>query len=64
MKFLALVCIFALVLAVAFALPAVNDESVVAVPSDAALLTEAENPQDPQGTLKLLLLKKKLLLFG
>ncbi|EDS36277.1 hypothetical protein CpipJ_CPIJ011256 [Culex quinquefasciatus] len=64
MKFIFALCMFALVLAVAFALPAVNDESIIAVPSDAAVMTDAENPQDAQGTLGLLLLKKKLLLLG
>lgn len=45
--------------AVVFAAPA-NDETILGEIEG----QDAANPQDPQELLKLLLLKKKLLLFG
>lgn len=45
--------------AMVFAAPA-HDETIVGQLGE----QEAANPQDPQSILKLLLLKKKLLLFG
>lgn len=48
-----------LVFAVVFAAPA-NDETILGEIEG----QDAANPQDPQELLKLLLLKKKLLLFG
>lgn len=57
-------CLFAMVMAAVFALPAVNDESIIAVPADDVVMSEAVNPEDPQGIHGLWLLKKKLLLLG
>lgn len=52
-----LVCL--MVFACVFAAPA-NDETIVGAIEG----QDATNPEDPQEILKLLLLKKKLLLFG
>lgn len=48
-----------MVFACVFAAPA-NDETIVGAIEG----QDATNPEDPQEILKLLLLKKKLLLFG
>lgn len=61
MKFILLtvfVCLLAFALVAAA--PATNDETIVGLLEG----QDAANPQDPQEILKLLLLKKKLLLFG
>uniref|UniRef100_A0A336MTA6 CSON006300 protein n=1 Tax=Culicoides sonorensis TaxID=179676 RepID=A0A336MTA6_CULSO len=61
MKFVLMtVFVCLLVIACVFAAPA-NDETIVGVIGEGQ---DAANPQDPQGFLKLLLLKKKLLLLG